>query len=62
MGEYHNNLDLKGRVVIPSKLREVLGDKIVLTRGLDNSLFLYSVESKCIFKGNFIRNRSCLFY
>ena len=35
MGEYHNNLDLKGRVVIPSKLREVLGDKIVLTRGLE---------------------------
>ena len=45
MGEYHNNLDLKGRVVIPSKLREVLGDKIVLTRGLDNSLFLYSVAT-----------------
>lgn len=45
MGEFHNNLDLKGRIVIPSKLREVLGEKIILTRGLDKSLFLYSVET-----------------
>lgn len=42
MGEYHNNLDLKGRVVIPSKFREELGERIVLTRGLDGSLFVYS--------------------
>ena len=42
MGEYHNNLDLKGRVVIPSKFREELGEKVVLTRGLDGSLFIYS--------------------
>lgn len=45
MGEYHNNLDLKGRVVIPSKFREVLGDKVVLTRGLDGSLFVYSYDA-----------------
>ena len=44
MGEYHNNLDLKGRVVIPSKLRESLGSLVILTRGLDNSLFLFSKE------------------
>lgn len=45
MGEFHNSIDLKGRVVIPSKFREKLGDKIVLTRGLDNSLFIYSFDS-----------------
>lgn len=44
MGEYHNNLDLKGRVVIPSKFREELGEKVVLTRGLDGSLFVYSYD------------------
>lgn len=42
MGEYHNNLDLKGRVVIPSKFREEIKEKVVLTRGLDGSLFIYS--------------------
>ena len=45
MGEYCNHLDLKGRVVIPSKFREVLGEKVVLTRGLDGSLFIYSYDS-----------------
>lgn len=45
MGEYHNNIDLKGRIVIPSKFRSILGDKIVLTRGLDGSLFIYSYDN-----------------
>ena len=45
MGEYHNHLDLKNRVVIPSKLREELGSFVVLTRGLDGALFLYSSET-----------------
>ena len=44
MGEYHNNLDPKGRIVIPSKFREILGDSVVLTRGLDGCLFIYSVS------------------
>ena len=45
MGEYRNNLDVKGRVVIPSKFREELGEKIILTRGLDGSLFIYSTST-----------------
>lgn len=45
MGEYHNNIDLKGRIVIPSKFRSILGDRIVLTRGLDGSLFIYSYDN-----------------
>ena len=43
MGEYRNNLDVKGRIVVPSKFREELGDKIIFSRGLDGSLFIYSL-------------------
>ena len=41
MGEYQHSLDDKGRLIIPSKLREGLGEKFILTRGLDHSLFVY---------------------
>lgn len=44
MGEYHHNLDEKGRIIIPSKFREEIGNKIVITRGLDECLFAYSME------------------
>lgn len=41
MGEYHHNIDAKGRLIIPSKLRDDLGDNFIVTRGLDGCLFLY---------------------
>lgn len=44
MGEYHHNVDEKGRLIIPSKIREEIGDTFVLTRGLDNCLFVYPME------------------
>lgn len=44
MGEFHHNIDEKGRIIIPSKLRDDLGNKIIVTRGLDSCLFLYSEE------------------
>ena len=44
-GEYRHNIDLKGRVIIPSKVRMEMGDKIVITRGLDGCLFGYSEKS-----------------
>ena len=44
MGEFHHNIDEKGRIIIPSKLRDDLGSKIIVTRGLDSCLFLYSEE------------------
>ena len=44
MGEYHHNIDDKGRLTIPSKFREDLGDKFVITRGLENCLFAYSED------------------
>ena len=42
MGEYQHNMDLKGRVTIPSKFREDLGDKFYVSRGLDGCLFVLS--------------------
>ena len=41
IGEYHHNLDDKGRLTIPSKLRYELKEDFILTRGLDKCLFIY---------------------
>lgn len=41
MGEYNHTLDPKGRLIIPSRFREALGDKFVITKGLDGCLFAY---------------------
>lgn len=38
MGEYKHTVDTKGRVIIPMKLREELGEKFIVTRGLDGCL------------------------
>lgn len=43
-GEYQHSVDAKGRVIIPSKFREGLGEKFIVTKGLDNCLFAYSSE------------------
>ena len=45
MGEYHHNIDEKKRLTIPAKFREEIGDKFVVTRGLDECLFCYSLTS-----------------
>ncbi|NSL50771.1 division/cell wall cluster transcriptional repressor MraZ [Calidifontibacillus erzurumensis] len=44
MGEYHHTIDQKGRIIIPSKYRDLLGETFVLTRGLDQCLFGYTHE------------------
>jgi len=44
LGEYQHSLDSKGRITVPSRFREQLGDKFVATKGLDNCLFLYPME------------------
>ena len=45
MGEYHHNIDDKGRLTLPSKFREELGENFIITRGLDECLFVYSMET-----------------
>lgn len=42
MGEYNHNIDAKGRLIVPAKFREALGDEFVVTKGLDGCLFVYS--------------------
>ncbi|QHQ62047.1 division/cell wall cluster transcriptional repressor MraZ [Anaerocolumna sedimenticola] len=44
MGEYNHTIDIKGRIIIPSKFREALGDEFVVTLGLDGCLFVYPNE------------------
>lgn len=44
MGEYHYTIDEKGRITIPSKLRENLSNEFIVTRGLDKCLFIYTKE------------------
>lgn len=44
IGEYRHSLDTKGRVIVPAKFRDGLGDKFVITKGLDGCLFAYSKE------------------
>ena len=41
MGEYHHNVDEKGRLIMPSKFRYDLGETFVITRGIDSCLFVY---------------------
>ena len=42
MGEYHHNVDAKLRMIVPSKFRDDLGERVIVTRGLENCLFVYS--------------------
>ncbi len=44
MGEYQHTVDSKGRLIVPAKFRELLGDAFVITRGLDNCLFGYPMD------------------
>jgi len=43
IGEFHHNIDDKGRLIVPSKFRNELGEKFIITRGLDKCIFVYSL-------------------
>ncbi|HUC93143.1 MAG TPA: division/cell wall cluster transcriptional repressor MraZ [Paenibacillus sp.] len=44
MGEYQHSIDEKGRLIVPAKFRENLGPQFIVTRGLDNCLFVYPMS------------------
>lgn len=48
MGEYLHTIDNKGRLIFPAKFREELGEKFIATKGLDNCLFVYSLDEWAI--------------
>ena len=42
IGEYEHSLDTKGRLIMPAKLRQDMGEKFIVTKGLDGCLFAFS--------------------
>lgn len=44
IGEYQHNIDTKGRVIVPARFREDLGEHFYITKGLDGCLFVLSPE------------------
>ena len=44
MGEFRHNLDTKGRLILPAKIRENLGEKFIITKGIDKCLFVYPLN------------------
>ena len=44
IGQYSHTLDVKKRLSLPSKFKKVLGEKVVITRGLDSCLFLFTIS------------------
>ena len=44
MGEYNHSLDAKGRIIVPSRLRDQLGESFVVSKGLDGCLFAFPPE------------------
>lgn len=44
IGEYEHALDSKNRIIVPSKFREELGNKFILTKGLDGCLYAYPLS------------------
>lgn len=50
MGEYNHTIDPKGRVIIPAKFRDTLGEQFVITKGLDGCLFVYDEQEWKVFE------------
>ena len=53
-GEFEHNVDAKGRLIFPAKLRENLGDKFVVAKGLDDCLYVYALTDWAVFEENIL--------
>ncbi len=52
IGQYDGKIDIKGRTAFPKKFRDVLGDKLIVTQGYENSLIVVSEENwKALLEG-----------
>ena len=49
MGEYNHTIDAKGRIIVPSKFRNMLGDNFVVTKGLDGCLWVFPADEWDLF-------------
>lgn len=50
LGEYQHSIDAKGRLILPAKIREGLGEKFIATRGFDNCLSVYPMDEWAIWE------------
>ena len=51
-GEYSHNIDAKGRLIIPAKFRDDLGENFVITKGMENCLYVYPEDDGTTSKRN----------
>ena len=49
-GEYQHTIDAKGRMFVPAKFRDELGEKFIVTIGLDRCLFVFPMEAFMVYK------------
>lgn len=52
-GEYNHTVDAKGRLIVPSRFRELLGDEFMVTKGFDGCLFVFSNDEWVAFSDKF---------
>lgn len=50
LGQYDHTIDAKGRIIIPAKFRDQMGDDFVITKGLDHQLFVYAPDEWNLFE------------
>lgn len=50
IGEYEHSVDVKGRLIMPAKLRDEIGYKFIITKGLDGCLFVFPLKEWEIFQ------------